>query len=81
MFMAVVPRKLATWDSFKKVNNRVLDKIRDIVSTEEGCSKIVKCDLLFLVMSVNPPPMVSSVLNMFGTKDCSMKNLTCSLLD
>merc|ERR1719483_1175471 len=83
MFMAVTPRQLSSYmlDTFQKANTKVLDRIQNIVRVEPGCGKIVKCDLLSLVKSVNPPPMVTRILGLLAPDECSSPGLACSLLE
>merc|ERR1712013_850671 len=65
--------------SIQSVNNLALSKVTQVVESEPDCMKIVKCDLVSMVVSANPPPTITSWAAGFTPEGCG-DNLYCSLL-
>ena len=65
--------------SIQSVNNLALSKLTQVVESEPDCMKIVKCDLVSMVVSANPPPTITSWAAGFTPEGCD-DSLYCSLL-
>jgi hypothetical protein len=86
MFMLMPPRKREypsytspIWSIIQSTNTLALSKLNSILQSQPNCLTIVKCDLLALLTSANPPPLLASLVKMFGPDQCR-EDLFCSLL-
>merc|ERR1712183_1180239 len=55
----------------QSTNSLALSKLNMLLQSQPNCSTIVKCDLLALVVTSNPPPLLASLLNVLGPEDCA----------
>merc|ERR1711892_1384976 len=86
MFMLMPPRKRefpsttsTILSIIQSTNMLALSKLNRMLKSQPDCLTIVKCDMLAMVASANPPPSLSSWIMGLGTEGCH-DELDCSLL-